>query len=377
MSWTRLLAIARKETIQIGRDPRSLIVVLLMPVMLMALMGYGINLDQKHVPLCVYDREGSQQSQDLLHRFTSNEYFELALDAHDYRELTDAIDRGTCAAGIVIPLYFSKRLGDGETVGVQAIVDGTDNNSAYLAIGYAQQVIGGFSSDVQLDTMRRAGGTINPPSLTVEARTWFNEELVSRNFMVPGVVAIVMAVIGTFLTSLTIAREWERGTMEQLISTPVTRSEVIAGKLVPYFAIGMFAAVECVAISTWWFEVPFRGSFMVLFCASALFLMAVLLLGFLISAAAGSQLAASQFSLVLTFLPSFLLSGFAFPIDQMPAPIRLATRLIPARYYVTLLKNIFLKGSGLAAIADQMAAMALFALIFGVLTIRAFKKQLA
>ena len=216
MSWTRLLAIARKETIQIRRDPRSLLVVLLMPVMLMALMGYGINLDQKHVPLCVYDREGSQQSQDLLHRFTSNEYFHLALDARNYRELTDAIDRETCALGIVIPLRFSERLSQGETVGVQAIVDGTDDNSANLAIGYATQVIAGFSSDVQLDTLRRAGGTMNPPSLTVEARTWFNEELESRNFMVPGVVAIVMAVIGTFLTSLTIAREWERGTMEQL-----------------------------------------------------------------------------------------------------------------------------------------------------------------
>jgi drug efflux transport system permease protein len=377
MSLRRLLAIARKETIQIWRDPRSLLVVLIMPVMLMSLLGYGINLDQTHVPLCVYDREGSQQSQDLLKRFVSNRYFDLTLDARDYGQLTDAIDRGRCTIGIVIPLYFSERLAQGETVGVQAIVDGTDNNTADLVIGYAQQIVAGFSGAVQMDFLQRQGLSTFYQSLTIEARTWFNEDLESRNFIVPGVVAIVMAVIGTFLSSLTIAREWERGTMEQLISTPVTRGEVIAGKLLPYLLIGMFDAVECIAIAVWWFHAPFRGSVPGLLAASALFLLAVLLLGFLISAATGNQLAASQFSLVLTFLPSFLLSGFAFPIDQMPVVVREITRVIPARYYVTALKSLFLKGSGVAAIAGQMAAMALFALAAGALTMRSFKKKLA
>jgi ABC-2 type transport system permease protein len=377
MSLRRLLAIARKETIQIWRDPRSLLVVLIMPVMLMSLLGYGINLDQTHVPLCVYDREGSQQSQDLLKRFVSNRYFDLTLDARDYGQLTDAIDRGRCTIGIVIPLYFSERLAQGETVGVQAIVDGTDNNTADLVIGYAQQIVAGFSGAVQMDFLQRQGLSTFYQSLTIEARTWFNEDLESRNFIVPGVVAIVMAVIGTFLSSLTIAREWERGTMEQLISTPVTRGEVIAGKLLPYLLIGMFDAVECIVIAVWWFHAPFRGSVPGLLAASALFLLAVLLLGFLISAATGNQLAASQFSLVLTFLPSFLLSGFAFPIDQMPVVVREITRVIPARYYVTALKSLFLKGSGVAAIAGQMAAMALFALAAGALTMRSFKKKLA
>jgi ABC-2 type transport system permease protein len=377
MSLRRLLAIARKETIQIWRDPRSLLVVLIMPIMLMSLLGYGINLDQTHVPLCVYDREGSQQSQDLLKRFVSNRYFDLTLDARDYGQLTDAIDRGRCTIGIVIPLYFSERLAQGETVGVQAIVDGTDNNTADLVIGYAQQIVAGFSGAVQMDFLQRQGLSTFYQSLTIEARTWFNEDLESRNFIVPGVVAIVMAVIGTFLSSLTIAREWERGTMEQLISTPVTRGEVIAGKLLPYLLIGMFDAVECIVIAVWWFHAPFRGSVPGLLAASALFLLAVLLLGFLISAATGNQLAASQFSLVLTFLPSFLLSGFAFPIDQMPVVVREITRVIPARYYVTALKSLFLKGSGVAAIAGQMAAMALFALAAGALTMRSFKKKLA
>jgi ABC-2 type transport system permease protein len=345
MSWRRLFALARKETIQIQRDPRSLAVVLLMPVMLMGLMGYGIGLDQTNIPLCVYDREGSQTSQDLLKSFVSNRYFRLTLDARDYPELVGAVDT-------------------------------TDNNTGNLVISYTQAVVARFSAGVQLDYQQRKGPALGVPTLNVEARTWFNEDLESRNFIVPGVVALVMAVIGTFLTSLTIAREWERGTMEQLISTPVTPIEVIAGKLIPYFVIGMIDAASCAAISAWWFEVPFRGSVLVLFGASAIFLTCVLLLGFLISALAKTQLAASQFALLTTFLPAFLLSGFAFPIDQMPAAVRLITRIFPARYYVTILKSVFLKGTGIRPLLAPLMAMVIFAAVVGAATIRGFKKRL-
>ncbi len=375
MDWARTLAIARKETLQIRRDLRSLIVVLVMPVMLMALMGYGINLDQTHVPLCTFDQEGSQQSQDLLKRFVTNKYFDLTLDAENYDQLVEAIDARRCTIGIVIPRQFSERLREGDAVGVQALVDGTDPNTANLVIGYAQEVTGDYSTAVALNFLQRQGlGTV--PPLSVDARTWFNEDLESRNFIVPGVVAIVMAVIGTFLTSLTIAREWERGTMEQLISTPVSPLEVIVGKLVPYFAIGMADAAACVMIAVWWFEVPLRGSLVVLAGASALFLAAVLLMGFLISVVAGSQLAASQFSLLITFLPSFLLSGFAFPIDQMPLAVRLFTFLIPARYYVVIMKAVFLKGSGFATDGTQFVGLALFTTVVGTMAVRSFKKSL-
>lgn len=375
MNWARTLAIARKETLQIRRDLRSLIVVLVMPVMLMGLMGYGINLDQTHVPLCTYDQEGSQQSQDLLKRFTTNKYFDLTLNAVNYQQMILAIDARRCTIGIVVPRNFSQRLREGDAVGVQAIVDGTDPNTANLVIGYAQQVTGSYSTSVAINYMQQRGLATVPP-LSVDARTWFNEELESRNFIVPGVVAIVMAVIGTFLTSLTIAREWERGTMEQLISTPVSALEVIVGKLVPYFAIGMADAAACFLIAVGWFQVPFRGSLFVLVGASALFLAAVLLMGFLISVVAGGQLAASQFSLLITFLPSFLLSGFAFPIDQMPLAVRVFTLLIPARYYVVIMKAVFLKGSGFAANGTQFCGLALFATVVGALAVRAFKKSL-
>jgi ABC-2 type transport system permease protein len=194
MDWARTIAIARKETLQIRRDLRSLIVVLVMPVMLMSLMGYGINLDQTHVPLCTFDQEGSQQSQDLLKRFAHNKYFDLTLNARNYDEMIAAIDARQCTVGIVIPLLFSQRLREGDAVGVQAIVDGTDPNTANLVIGYAQQVTGDYSTTVAVNFMQRRGLGVVPP-LSVDARTWFNEELESRNFIVPGVVAIVMAVI--------------------------------------------------------------------------------------------------------------------------------------------------------------------------------------
>jgi drug efflux transport system permease protein len=372
----RTIALARKETIQIFRDPRSLAVVLIMPMMLMALMGYGINLDQAGVPLCTYDREGSQQSQDLLKRFTSNRYFALARNVWSYRELVDAIDSRQCTIGIVVPFNFSQRLREGDKVPIQAIVDATDDNTANLVIGYSQVIAGAYSESLVTDFVRRQGKTVNINPLAVNARTWFNEDLESRNFIVPGVVAIVMAVIGTFLTSLTIAREWERGTMEQLVSTPVHPMEVMAGKLAPYFAIGMADAALCVGIAVWWFEVPMRGSMIVLFAASGLFLAAVLLLGFLISVLAGSQLAASQFALILTFLPSFLLSGFTFPIDQMPVAVRAVTVLIPARYYIVILNGVFLKGSGFLSNDTQFLALLAFCTVMAALSARSFKKAL-
>jgi ABC-2 type transport system permease protein len=376
MNLKRLLALARKEWIQIRRDWRSLAVVLLMPAMLMALLGYGIGLDQTNVPLCVYDREGSQLSQALLRSFVSNRYFSLKLDARNYPELVDAIDSGRCTVAVVVPMYFSKLLSAGQPAAVQALIDATDNNTANLIIGYTQAVVGRFSAGVQLEYQRRKGPALGAPALNVQSRTWFNEDLDSRNFIVPGVVALVMAVIGTFLTSLTIAREWERGTMEQLVSTPVTPLEVIAGKLIPYFVVGMADAASCAMIAVWWFQVPFRGSVLLLFAASSVFLIGVLLLGFLISALARTQLAASQFALLTTFMPAFLLSGFAFPIDQMPAAVRAVTRIFPARYYVTMLKSIFLKGAGIRALAEPMLAMGLFAMVVGAAAIRGFRKRL-
>jgi ABC-2 type transport system permease protein len=376
MSLTRLGAVAMKELTQIRRDVRSLIIVVIMPIILVLLFGYGVSLDLKHLPVYVYDRDGSQQSQDLLKRFRSNEYFEVVSAVNNYSDLVRAIDEGHAKMGLVIPWDFSQRLRDGRPVQVQALVDASDDNTANVLINYSQAVVQGYSADVQLDWLRHRGQTVQPAPLTVQARTWYNEDLESSAFIIPGVLALVMSVIGAFLTSLTIAREWERGSMEQLISTPVTPLEIMLGKLVPYFVIGMFDVVLCAALALYWFHVPFRGQFGTLLLSSALFMIVVLSLGFLISVIAKNQLAASQIALLATFLPAFLLSGFLYAIEQMPAVLQVITRVIPARYYVSVLKKIFLKGTPATLLYGDLLPLAIFALILAAVATRAFHKRL-
>ncbi|MCL6481843.1 MAG: ABC transporter permease [Firmicutes bacterium] len=377
MRWHRVGAMARKEVIQIYRDVRSLIIVLVMPVVLTFLFGYGVSLDLKRVPLAVYDREGSPASRDLLHRFRASEYFDLVLVADRYDEILRAIDRGEVRLAVVVPHDFSRQLRASGRASVQLIVDATDDNTANVVSGYAESVLGGFRQQVQLDWLARQGRARAELPLQVEPRTWFNEELESDLFVVPGVVAIVMAVIGTFLTALTIAREWERGTMEQLIATPVTPLEILVGKLAPYFVIGLVDTAVCVAIAVFWFRIPFRGSLLSLFLAAALFLMVVLSIGYTLSVVAKSQLAASQAALVSTFLPAFLLSGFLFAIEQMPPVLQQITRIIPARYFVSLLKKIFLKGSPMELLRADLIPLAVFALLLTLLATRALRKRLA
>jgi len=377
MSFTRFLAVANKEVIQILRDSRSLIIVVIMPAILVLLFGYGVNLDLKGLPVYVYDRDGSQQSQDLLKRFQASDYFHIVRVVNDYPGLARSLDDGHAKMGIVVPWDFSQRLHDGRPAQVQALVDGTDDNTANVLIGYAQAVVQGYSSDLQLDWLRSRGQLAQPASVSVETRTWYNEDLESSAFIVPGVLALVMSVIGAFLTSLTIAREWERGTMEQLISTPVTPAEIMLGKLVPYFTIGMFDVIVCALIAIYWFHVPFRGSFITLLVSSAMFMVVVLSLGFFISVIAKSQLAASQIALLVTFLPAFLLSGFLYAIEQMPIVLQWITRILPARYYVSVLKKIFLKGTPTALLYPDLVPLAVFALVLALLATRAFHKRLA
>lgn len=376
MSFTRFLAVAKKEIVQVLRDSRSLIIVLIMPVILVLLFGYGVNLDLRHLPIYVYDRDGSQQSQDLLKRFQASDYFEIVRVVNNYSDLTRAIDDGDAKMGVVIPWDFSQRLHDGRSVNVQALVDGTDDNTANVLIGYSQAVVQGYSSDIQLDWLRARGQIAQPAPVSVDTRTWYNENLESSAFIVPGVLALVMSVIGAFLTSLTIAREWERGTMEQLISTPVTPLEIMFGKLVPYFAIGMIDVIVCALLALYWFDVPFRGSFLTLLLASAMFMIVVLSMGFFISVIAKSQLAASQIALLATFLPAFLLSGFLYAIEQMPVALQWITRILPARYYVSVLKKIFLKGSPPALLYADLVPLAIFTLLLALLATHSFHKRL-
>ncbi len=376
MKYNRVRAIAWKEVLQIRRDLRSILIVVAMPVILMLAFGYGVSFDIKHLPTYVFDRENSQQSRDLVQRFRRSEYFNVRKQVDSYRDLVKAIDAGDCQLAIVIPPQFSQKLREGGPVSVQALVDGTDGNSANVGMGYADAVVLGYSQQVQLDWVRQKGQRVMDPPIAVAARTWFNEDLESMANIVPGVVAIVMAVVGTFLTSLTIAREWERGTMEQLISTPVSPLELMVGKLSPYLVIGLADTALCAGMGVWWFGVPFRGNLAVLFISSTLFLCVVLSLGYFLSVALKSQLAASQASLIATFLPAFLLSGFIFPIDQMPAFIQVVTHIIPARYFMSIIRAVFLKGTPLVLLWEDLLALFLFATVLILVATRAFQKRL-
>lgn len=377
MKWRRIRAIARKEALQVWRDPRSLMIALLLPLMQMFMIGYGVNLDIRRIPLCVVDQDRSPPSVDLIRRFAASRYFDLLRQPATLVETTRLLDDGTCQLALVIPTGFSRQLaGAGPSV-VQLLVDGTDSNVATIAAGYATALLAGLSNEVQARAIERRGG--QPPTLTpieVRARVWFNEELESRDFIIPGVVALVMAVVGAQLTSLTIAREWERGTMELLVSTPVTPMELMVGKLSPYFVIGMVDAAICLALAVGWFEVPFRGTLAMLLLTTSLFLLVVLCIGYYVSVTIRSQVGASQVALIVSMLPTTLLSGFSFPIDQMPAVVQHITYLVSARYYVTLLKAIFLKGAGAVELWLPITCLVVYALVMVVLAARAFRKTL-
>ena len=376
MKLRRVKAIAKKEFLQVWRDPRSLMIALLMPFMQLTLLGYGINLDIKHIPICAFDRENSQRSQALMKRFQASSYFRIVEVDSGYPAVTAALDYGRCRLAIVIPADFSARINDTGQGSVQALIDGTDDNTANVALGYAQSVVAGFSGVVEVRLPERRGLTPPGDGDIVEPRVWFNEDLNSHLYIIPGVVAMVMALVGAQLTSLTIAREWERGTMELLISTPVTPLELMVGKIIPYFAIGMLDAAFCLSAAVFWFDVPFRGTLATLIFTTSLFLITVFGLGYLISVLIRSQLGASQIALLVTMIPTTLLSGFTFPIDQMPWPIQAVTYLVHSRYYVTIIKALFLKGSGFLELATPIAMLAIYAATVGFLAARAFHKRL-
>ncbi len=377
MNLRRLLAMALKEALQIWRDPRSLAVALLMPLMQMAILGYGVSLDIKHVPLCIYDQENSQASRAVVERFVSSGWFSVGHVITRYSGIRRAMDRSECIAAIVIPANFSRTLAATGSAPVQAIFDATDVNTTNIALGYAQGVVAQENADISAQwDMSHDVQPSQAGQIELDPSVWFNETLDSRYFIIPGVVAVILALVGAQLTSLTISREWERGTMEQLISTPISALEVMLGKLIPYFAIGLVDAAFCLGVTIFWFGVPFRGDVATLFVTTALFNIVVLGIGYLISVRIRSQLGASQIALMVTMLPTTLLSGYTFPIDQMPAPIRALTYIVYPRYYVTILRAIFLKGSGLADLWGPVLGLCLYAAAIIWLASRAFRKQL-
>jgi ABC-2 type transport system permease protein len=376
MNLRRVSAVARKEFLHVVRDWRSLLMALATPALLLTLFGFALTLDVDHVPLAVWDQSETGQSRNLISRFAGSRYFTLKEHIDGYADLEYAVDRGRVMMGLVIPRDFAQRIEAGRNAPVQLILDGSDSNTATIALGYADVIARTYAFDLLDERSERQRGRGLAIPLDVRPRVWFNEELESRHYIIPGLIAVIMMVISAMLTSLTVAREWERGTMEQLIATPVRGSELILGKLVPYFTIGLCDVAIAVLMGEYVFHVPLRGNVALLFGMSVIFLTGALAMGMTVSIVTKSQLLSSQIAVVATFLPAFLLSGFIFTIANMPRAIQIVTYLVPARYFVAILKGIYLKGVGLEILAGQAALLAAYAGLMVLLANLKFKKKL-
>ncbi|MBI5689924.1 MAG: ABC transporter permease [Verrucomicrobia bacterium] len=377
MNFRRLRAVARKESIHIRRDPRSLILAVGIPMLMLLMFGYALTLDVERVPFVVWDQSHTPASRELLARFESTRYFDFRGSVGAYAEVERALDARDAMLALVVPPDFAARLEAGRPAGLQAIVDGSDSNTAGIVLGYTTAIASSYNQQLALEQVRRITGTTPAPALDLRTRVWFNADLESRNFIVPGIMAVIMGLIAALLTSLTIAREWERGTMEQLVSTPVKPAELILGKLLPYSVIGLANMVIAVLLAVFLFDVPLRGSVGLLFGVGMVFVVGTLAQGILISTLAKQQLLASQFAMISTFLPAFLLSGFAFAIANMPLPVQVLTYVVvPARYFVALVKGIFLRGVGLETLWRDALLLAGFAVIVTAIAIRKTRKRL-
>jgi ABC-2 type transport system permease protein len=343
----RLAAVARKEFLHVVRDWRSLTLALAIPVLLVCLFGYALTMDLNHVPTAVWDQSGTPQSRELIGLLQGSAYFDIRRTPSNYRQITDALDRREVMVAVVIPADFSRRLLAGQTAAVQAMVDGSDANNANLAAGYLHALTQLYNRKIMVQRLEHRGITPVDPTVTAEMRAWYNPDLRSVNVIVPGIIALVMAVIAAMLTSVTVAREWEMGTMEQLISTPLRVPELVIGKVIPYFGVGLADVGLAVVMGHFVFQVPIRGNAALLFAIASVFLGGVLFFGMMLSIALKSQVLANQLALFATYLPTLLLSGFVFSIHNMPPPIQIITYIVPARYFIAAMRGIFLKGIGL------------------------------
>lgn len=366
----RLRGLVRKEFLQVVRDPSSIGIAFLMPVVLLLLFGYGVSLDAKHVPIAVVIERPDADTAGFLAVFRNNAYFAPLL-MQDMRLAEEALMDHRVDGIIYLRANFARDLRQPGGAAVQVILNGVDANTARLVSGYVEGAWLNWMEQRSLSL----GNPLNLP-IQVEQRVWFNSAVRSRNFLVPGLVAVIMTLIGALLTALVVAREWERGTMEALMVTPVAVHEILLGKLVPYFIMGMGGMGLSVAMAVWVFEVPLTGSLWVLTATSGLFLLVALGMGLLISTAAKNQFVAGQAAIIVTFLPAFLLSGFIFDIASMPTVVQGVTHLIAARYFVSILQTVFLAGNVWSVILPNALALMVFAALFLGLSRKKSRKRL-
>lgn len=366
----RLRALIRKEFLQVLRDPSSLGIAFVLPVVLLLLFGYGVSLDAERVPIALVVEQLTADTASLCGAFEQSRYFEPVY-MHGMHETVQALTAHRVDAIVHLREDFSRKRWSPDSASIQLILNGVDANTARMITGYVEGVYGNWLEDKAFES----GPPLNIP-VVIEQRVWFNRNLRSRNFLVPGLIAVIMTLIGALLTALLMAREWERGTMEALMVTPVAMREILIGKIVPYFILGMGGMALSVIMAVWQFDVPLRGSLWVLLMGTSLFLLTALGMGLLISTVTRVQFVAGQVAIITTFLPAFILSGFIFDIGSMPEVIRAITYLIPARYFVSILQTVFLAGNVWAVIVPNALALVVMATVFIGLTRRKAHKRL-
>ena len=372
---SRLLSIIRKEFIQIFRDTRTLIMILIIPIMQLFLLGYSATSDVRNIPLAVLDQSRSHESRALLDSYRAADYFRIAYMVTSEAEIEELISAGDARAAVIIPPDYAERLNDGQAQ-VAFILDGSDPTSASTALSAAQLISQSHSTEILRERFASSGSNlrVQPP---VEAHTtvWYNPDMISAYFMIPGVIGMILYAIAAILTATSVVRERERGTIEQLIVTPIRPWELIVGKLMPYVILGFFNTIEVLAVGHWWFGMPIRGNLGLILLLSSIFLVTGLGIGLFASTIANTQQEA-MLTVWLTLLPSIFLSGFFFPLEAMPRVLQWLSYLMPLRYYLIIIRSLLLKGVGLEMIKTNVFAMTLFAV--GIMTAAAlrFRKRL-
>ncbi len=368
--WTRIRAMIRKESLQIIRDPSSLAIAIVLPVLLLLIFGYGVSLDARHVPIAVVSESRTPASEGFVAGLRQSPWF-VPRTYPDIHSAVAALRRQDVEGILWLRENFGRSIESFRTHGVHVVVDGVDDNTARLVEGYLTN-----TWDTWIGFRNQRGRALSFEPVALDVRIWFNPDSRSRDFLVPGLIAVIMTLIGALLTSMVVAREWERGTLESLFSTPVTIGEILLGKFIPYFILGMIGMGVSVIMGHFLFEVPLRGTLGVLFLTSALFLTTALGMGLVISTVSKNQFVAGQIAIVFTFLPAFILSGFIFDIHSMPLFIRVITHIIPASYFVTILQSVFLAGNIPGVIIPNAIALFAFSLFLFTLLVRISRKRI-